>query len=134
MTAPLGTTGQGTSVTLDGVSSCVRSVQLPTWTMEMIDAPCLDDTGFMKKIPADLIDGGSVSVTSTFGTDGTMATPSDTQITISVVMPGVDGAAGATLSGTGCISECTGPSAEIGTLMEQTVTFTFDGEVGPTFT
>lgn len=130
-----GLTGQGTTVALTtgGSVACVRSITLPTWSMEAIDASCLSDTGFMKKIAADLTDGGTVQVTAVFEAVDTPFAPDGVQDTITVTLPSA-GATGGVLSGTGFISECTLPSVEIGGLLEQSFTFTFDGETGPTYT
>lgn len=139
-----GTTGQGTTVALTagGSVACVRSVTLPTFSMEAIDASCLSDTGFMKKIAADLVDAGSVQVTAVFGATGSAIIPDGVSDTITIVLPappidtdnGETSSTGGTLTGTGFVSEATLPSIEIGGLLEQTFTFTFDGDVGPTYT
>lgn len=129
----LGTTGQGTTVSLSGGSACVRSLTLPTWSMDSIDASCLSDTGYMKKIAADLVDAGTVQVTSVFGLEGTPVVPDGTEETITITLPSA-GTTGGILTGSGFISECTLPSIEIGGLLEQTITFTFDGVTGPTWT
>ena len=130
-----GFTGQGTTVALTtgGSVSCVRSLTLPTWSMESIDASCLSDTGFMKKIAADLVDAGTVQVTAVFEPTDEPYTPDGVQDTITITLP-TAGATGGILTGTGFISEATLPSVEIGGLLEQTFTFTFDGETGPTYT
>ena len=133
----IGTTGQGTTVSMTGGGStaCVRSVTLPTWSMESIDASCLSDEGFMKKIAADLCDAGSVQVTSVFPVDGSASEPSGDEDTITITLPAVSSTGtGGILTGTGFISEVTLPSIEIGGLLEQTITFTFDGVTGPAFT
>ena len=125
-----GFTGQGTTVTLTsgGEVGCVRSITLPTWSMDSIDASCLSDTGFMKKIKADLIDAGTVQVTAVFELGDTEFTVGSSD-TLNIVLPD-----GGILAGTGFISECTLPSIEIGGLLEQTFTFTFDGQTGPGYT
>ncbi len=137
MSLPIGTTGQGTTVTLTagGSVACVRSITLPTWSMDSIDASCLSDIGFAKKIAGDLTDAGTVQVTSVMPLGSGMASPTGDQDTITITLPGAgqDGAGGASLTGTGFVSEVTGPNIEIGGLLEQTITFTFDGMVGPTF-
>lgn len=130
-----GTTGQGTTVALTtgGSVACVRSLTLPTWTMDSIDASCLSDTGFMKKIAADLVDAGSVQVTAVFGLEDEPFTVDGVTDTITITLPSA-GTTGGILTGTGWVSEVTLPSVEIGSLLEQTFTFTFDGETGPTYT
>ena len=130
-----GFTGQGTTVALTtgGSVACVRSLTLPTWSMDSIDASCLSDTGYMKKIAADLVDAGTIQVTAVFEPTDTPFTPDGVSDTITITLPSA-GATGGILTGTGFISECTLPSVEIGGLLEQSFTFTFDGETGPTFT
>ena len=130
-----GFTGQGTTVALTtgGSVACVRSLTLPTWSMDSIDASCLSDTGYMKKIAADLVDAGTVQVTAVFEPTDSPFTPDGVSDTITITLPSA-GATGGILTGTGFISECTLPSVEIGGLLEQTFTFTFDGETGPTYT
>ncbi len=130
-----GFTGQGTTVafTTAGSVSCVRSITLPTWSMDSIDASCLSDTGFMKKIAADLVDAGTVQLTVVFEPNDEPYAPDGSQDTVTVTLPSA-GSTGGILTGTGFISECTLPSVEIGGLLEQTITFTFDGETGPTYT
>ena len=130
-----GLTGQGTTVALTngGAVACVRSLTLPTWSMDAIDASCLSDTGFMKKISADLVDGGSVEVVAVFEATDSPFTPDGVQDTITVTLPDA-GTTGGILAGTGFISDCTLPSVEIGGLLVQSFTFTFDGETGPTYT
>jgi hypothetical protein len=101
--------------------------------MDSIDSSCLADTGFMKKIAADLVDAGTVQVTTVFEPTDAPNTPTGAQDTITITLP-TAGASGGILTGSGFISEATLPSVEIGGLLEQTFTFTFDGETGPTFT
>ncbi len=130
-----GLTGQGTTVALTngGTVACIRSLTLPTWSMDAIDASCLSDTGFMKKIAADLVDGGNVQCTVVFEAADEPFTPDGSSDTITVTLPSA-GSTGGILTGTGFVSECTLPSMEIGGLLEQSFTFTFDGETGPTYT
>ncbi len=130
-----GLTGQGTTVALTtgGSVACVRSLTLPTWSMDSIDASCISDTGFMKKIAADLVDAGTVQVTAVFEADDDVFAPTGDQDTITITLPNA-GTTSGILTGTGFVSECTLPSMEIGGLLEQSFTFTFDGETGPTYT
>lgn len=130
-----GLTGQGTTVALTagGSVACIRSLTLPTWSMDAIDASCLSDTGFMKKIAADLVDGGNVQCTVVFEAVDEPFTPDGSQDTITITLP-TAGATSGILTGTGFVSEATLPSMEIGGLLEQSFTFTFDGETGPAYT
>ena len=103
-----GMTGQGTTVTFSGagVSACVRSIQLPTWSMEAIDSSCLSDTGFGKKIAGDLVDAGTVQVTVTWVGDA-FAVPDGTLEEMVITFPALGDGAGnsGSLKGSGFVSE-----------------------------
>lgn len=122
-----GQTGQGSTVSFASSVACVRSVTLPTFSMDAIDASCLSDTGFMKKISADLADAGEVQVVAAY--DGSVGVIDGVQDTITITFPDTG-----SLSGTGFISSIDHGSLETGGLMETTTTFTFDGDTGPTYT
>ena len=132
-----GTTGQGTTVafTTLGAVACLRSLTLPEWSMESIDASCLSDTGFMKKIAGDLVDAGEVSMTVVFELTDNLEQfiPDGVQDTITITFP-TAGATSGILTGTGYITSVTAPDMQINQLLEQTITFTFDGETGPAYT
>jgi len=131
---------QGTTVTLTtgGAVGCVRSVSLPEFSLEAIDASCLEDSvgGFMKKLSGGLIDAGEVQVT--YVSVGAPDVPDGSQDTLTIVVPAVVAASsngtqsGYTITGTGFISSASGGSLEINGLMENSLTFVFDGETGPT--
>ncbi len=131
---------QGTTVTLTtgGAVGCVRSVSLPEFSLEAIDASCLEDSvgGFMKKLSGGLIDAGEVQVT--YVSVGAPDVPDGSQDTLTIVVPAVVAAssngtqAGYTITGTGFISSASGGSLEINGLMENSLTFVFDGDTGPT--
>ena len=128
-----GQTGQGATITLTGIgaSTCVRSVTLPNFTMETLDVSCITDTLFAKKAPTDLVDAGEVEITVLY--DGSLTIPNGDQETLTVTIPPKDtNGTATTISGTGFVSGATGGTAAIGQLMEQTLTFVFDGDVGPT--
>ena len=122
-----GQTGQGSTVTIASAVGCVRSVTLPTFSMDSIDASCLSDTGFMKKISADLSDAGEVQIVAAYGGASQELTGEQETITITF-------GDGGSLSGTGFISAVDHGSLETGGLMEITTTFTFDGDTGPAYT
>ena len=131
---------QGTTVTLTtgGAVGCVRSVSLPEFSLEAIDASCLEDSvgGFMKKLSGGLIDAGEVQVT--YVSVGAPDVPDGSQDTLTIVVPAVVAASsngtqsGYTITGTGFISSASGGSLEINGLMENSFTFVFDGDTGPT--
>ena len=135
MALPQAMTGQGATVSISGGGGgCLKSLQLPTMSVEAIDASCLSDTGFAKKVANDLVDAGSVQCTFFIPPGGNMSVPDPVQQTITVTLPAgpESGASGATLTGDGFISEVSGPSINVGEIVEQTITFTFDGTTGPT--
>lgn len=131
---------QGTTVTLTagGAVGCVRSVSLPEFSIESIDASCLNDSmgSFMKKLSGGLVDAGEVQVT--FVSVGVPTIPDGDQDTITIVVPATAGSndngthSGYTLTGTGFVSSSSGGSLEINGLMEHSLTFVFDGDTGPT--
>ena len=130
---------QGTTVTLTtgGAIGCVRSVSLPEFSLEAIDASCLTDTagGFMKKLSGGLIDGGEVQVT--YVSTGAPVSPDGSQDTLTIAVPAAAAGSsngtqsGYTISGTGFVSSASGGSLEINGLMENSFTFVFDGDTGP---
>lgn len=131
---------QGTTVTLTtgGAVGCVRSVSLPEFSLEAIDASCLEDSagGFMKKLSGGLIDAGEVQVT--YVSVDAPDVPDGAQDTLTIVVPAAAAGssngtqAGYTVTGTGFISSASGGSLEINGLMENSFTFVFDGDTGPT--
>jgi hypothetical protein len=130
---------QGTTVTmtLTGAIGCVRSVSLPEFSLEAIDASCLNDAagGFMKKLSGGLVDAGEVQVT--FVSTGSFVIPDGQTDTLTITVPTVPTTnsngthSGYTLTGSGFVSSSSGGSLEINGLMEHTVTFVFDGATGP---
>jgi len=131
---------QGTTVTLTagGAIGCVRSVSLPEFSLEAIDASCLEDPagGFMKKLSGGLVDAGEVQVT--FVSVGAPTIPDGVQDTLTITVPAASASSsngtqvGYTIAGTGFISSSSGGSLEINGLMENSLTFVFDGGTGPT--
>lgn len=134
----VGTTGQGSTVALTtgGSVTNVRSLQLPDWVMEAIDASCITDSGFAQKVAGDLVDGGEVVVTVLFERTSSLYAPSSTEDTLTITFPLPTGGTpvAATLVGTGFVSKCSLPKMDVNGLLEQTFTFVFNGATGPTFT
>jgi hypothetical protein len=81
---------------------------------------------------------GQLYVQVTAVSTGSPIDPDGSQDTITIVVPAaVAGSSngtqsGYTLSGTGFVSSSSGGSLEINGLMENSFTFVFDGETGPT--
>ncbi len=146
----LGDTGQGAVVIIKDATNCSasdpaicigcpRSIQLPELTMEAIDTTCLDDTGFMRRIPADVSDPGTIEATYIFdaGKAGPNALFADgEQLCITIIFPASRDSttSPATFTGTGFISSLGLPSMESSTLMELSLTIQLDGGTGPVLT
>ena len=142
-----GATSQGTTVafTTIGTIACVRSISLPEFSLEAIEASCLSSSGantppgtgvvaeFTKKLPGQLVDAGEISITMVFALDDEPEIPNGLIDTITVTLPSA-GSSGGILTGTGFVSSCQMPSLEPNGLLEQTITFVFDGGTGPTYT
>ena len=135
--AYVGDTGQGATVTFEttAMTGCVRSLALPEWVMEAVDASCLADTGFTKKIPGDLTDAGEAQIVSVFAaTEAPPTTGVVEELTITFPIGDPTNTVAATLVGTGFISTTGLPSMATNELMELNITFTYDGDTGPAFT
>lgn len=142
-----GATSQGTTVafTTIGTIACVRSISLPEFSLEAIEASCLSSSGannppgtgvvaeFTKKLPGQLVDAGEISITMVFALDDEPEIPNGLIDTVTVTLPSA-GSTGGILTGTGFVSSCQMPSLEPNGLLEQTITFVFDGGTGPTYT
>jgi hypothetical protein len=156
-----GATGQSTTVAFAdiGTIACVRSISLPEFSIESIDASCIapsapalpnrppiDDDGlsptqdlndiiaeYSKKIPGQLVEAGEIQITMVFALTDHPHIPNGLVDTITITLPNA-GTTGGILTGTGFISSCQMPSIELNGLLEQTITFVFDGNTGPTYT
>lgn len=133
----VGDTGQGATVVFEttGLVGCPRSLQLPEWVMEAIEATCLADTGFTKKIPGDITDAGESAIVAVF--DASLVLPVNGVVetfTITFPIGNPSNTVAATLAGTGFLSTVGLPNMATNELMELNLTFTFDGDTGPAFT
>lgn len=137
--AYIGMTGQGITVaftTLSGGVGCARSIQLPEWVRDAIDASCLSTTDWMQFIPADLSDPGEVEITAVFDPDLTLPDPGDLD-DLTITFPAKPGSAvQATLEGNGFFSSVGFPSVTVNGLLELTIRFKLDGDTdgAPTYT
>ncbi len=139
-------TGQGATAVLSaaGIVGCVRSITLPELSQEKIDASCLATIGFMKYIPGDLTDPGECQLelifdgTYDFTLGGAASDPDgivgniDT-LTVTFGVGHETSTSGATLVGTGFITNYSLPDLSTGSLAVVNVTFAFDGDTGPAF-
>lgn len=121
-------TGLGTTISFGGTGGCVRSVTLPEFSQEAIDVSCLDSTGFMEKIKAGLADAGEVSAVCLWEDNYSPPGIGD-DVSVTITLPD-----GAIFAGSGWVSGVSFGSAEVGSVIECTITVTFDGETGPTLT
>lgn len=134
--AYVGDTGQGAAVTLDttGAVGCARSIQLPEWVMEKVDATCLETTDFMRYVPADLSDPGEAVIEAIFAATNDVPKPGTIEdITITFPIGDPTNTVAATLTGSGFISTTAMPNMATSELMVLTITFAFDGDTGPAY-
>ena len=134
--AYVGDTGQGATLSLPttGAIGCVRTLQLPSFSMQKIDASCLDTTGFMRYIPGDLTDPGELVVTAVFDATNTLPVNGVIETAVVTLPIGTSGnTTAATLTGSGFVYVHVLPSLSINNLMELQLTFAFDGDTGPTW-
>lgn len=134
--AYVGMTGQGATVVLSttGDVGCIRSIELPEWAQEKIDASCLDTTGFKRFIAGDLTDPGQVELTAVFDPSINIPTPGVAEdITITFPIGDPANATNATLTGSGFVMSVSQPSLQIDELLELSLTFCFDGDTGPAY-
>lgn len=137
--AYVGMTGQGSTAvfSVTGAVGCIRSIQLPEWAQEKIDASCLDTTGFKQYIAGDLTDPGQVQITAVFDPSLAIPTPGVTEdLTITLPIGNPTNTTNATLVGSGFIMSTTAPNIAIDGLLELTITFCYDGDAAspPTYT
>lgn len=143
----LGDTGQGATIIITDASNtsvqpcmgCPKSIQLPELSMESIDTTCLDSTGFMRRIPADVSDPGVVEATFIF--DAAKSGPTQLfvdgqQLDITIIFPESRDTttSPSSFNATGFVSSLGLPSMESSTLMELTLSIQLDGATGPTLT
>ncbi len=139
----VGMTGQGATVNLSvtGAIGCIRSIKLPEWTQEKVDASCLNTTGFKRYIAGDLTEPGQVEMTAVFDPANGVPDPSAGELgaeeTITVTFPVAnEGGDAAVLTGKGFLMSVGLPSMEVDNLLEVNFTFCFNGDEDnpPTFT
>ena len=128
--------GEGATATFPGISSaCARSISISGFSVDKIDATCLDSSNFKEYVPSFLKEPGEVSATFRF--DGALPIASVGEPGSATISFGLlDGeTTAASLSGSGFLTEVSTSEINGTSLVEMTVTFAFDG-VGtePSFT
>lgn len=134
--AYLGDTGQGAALTLGttGAVGAVRSIKMPTWAMEKIDASDLTTTSFRKYVPGDLTDPGDITVEVIFNATIAIPTPGTVEtVTLTLPIGQSANADAGDLSGTAFITSVDMPNLAINELMTMTLVVSFDGDTGPTW-
>jgi len=140
--AYLGDTGQGALFTMAALSlqSRVKSIQLPEFAQEKIDATSLLTNGFMEYISGDVVDPGEITLELIFDPQddfdaltrmGGCGEALEIEFPKSPCRTGATTAA--TLAGTGFVINMAMPNLAINELMIITLTIAFDGETGPTY-
>lgn len=141
----LGDTGQGALFTMVGLSlvSRVKSIQLPEFTQEKIDATSLNTSGFMQYIAGDVIDPGEMTLELIFDPEddltpltvmGGCGEEVEVEFPKSPCRDTTIGVNAATLAGTAIITSVAFPNLAVNELMMVTLTVAFDGGTGPTYT
>ncbi len=128
--------GEGATASFPGISSaCARSISISGFSVDKIDATCLDSSNFKEYVPSFLKEPGEVSATFRFAGDLPIASVGEPgSATISFGL--LDGeTTAASLSGSGFLTDVSTSEINGTSLVEMTVTFAFDG-VGtePSFT
>lgn len=139
-------TGAGATITFSSTTFAakIRSIQLPTWTVDDLEKSTLDTTAYKEFVPSDLVDPGEVSVTCLFPTSLTLPTVAATVTeTCTITFPlrkvastttTSNETTAANIAGSGYFKSFQFPNLQLGNLQEATFVFKFDGDTGPTFT
>lgn len=128
--------GKGATFSAPGVTSaCARSISISGFSVDKIDATCLDSSNFKEYVPSFLKEPGEVSATFRF--DGTLPLASVGDVGTATISFGLlDGeTTAASVTGSGFITDVSTSEINGSSLIEMTVSFAFDG-VGtePAFT
>lgn len=118
--------GSGTTVSGLGLTTLVRKVTGPTWTLNGFSTVDLATTDFETQKKVTLANPGQV-VVEVYHTGAAMTLGSTGTFTITYPSAG-------SIAGTGWVSDIKWTDAENGVAMVSTYTITFDGYTGPAFT
>lgn len=130
-------TGNGATLTRSGLTVDIVSIQLSSQSIGTIDTSLLATTGFMQKIAEDLADAGTVTVEYNFDAEesgdfqATGGAAVSTTITLPITNSG--NTTNATIIGTAILTDFQPPSFANNELQRASVTLTWDGVTGPTF-
>ena len=130
-----GDTGNGATVTRSGFSGDIISISFGNQTLEALDKSTLGDSTFMKKLAASLADAGAVTLEIL--SDAAVALPAlgGAGITTTFTWPLQTGeTTAANIAGTAFVTDRKYPDFQNNVVQNSSITFTWDGETGPTFT
>lgn len=139
----LGDTGQGALFTMTGLNlvSRVKSIKLPEFVQEKLDATSLNTSGFMEYVAGDTIDPGEITLELIFDPLDDIGQPimggcgEEVEITFPRSPCRESGVStnAAQMIGTGFVTNVDWPNLAINELMIATVTIAFDGGTGPAY-
>lgn len=132
-------TGHGAAITF-GTSSYAfnwTAINIGDKTREAVDITHLGTSTNMRKMVGDLQDAGSVTVEFQFDTLATNAPANSSAaetVTITFPLAASGQSVAATYAGTGMITNVKFPDLQTGTVQTGSMTVTWDGGTGPTWT
>tara|TARA_Y100001973_G_C5204536_1_gene340462 strand:+ start:307 stop:702 length:396 start_codon:yes stop_codon:yes gene_type:complete len=124
-------TGTGATVSFGGALANLLSISSAEMEREALDASDLSTTGYMKKIPAGLVDAGEVEVEMYYS--GSIVDITGDADTLTVTFPAIGGGDAKALTGTAFCTSIGYPEAVNDDIMVTTATFTWDGDTAPAF-
>lgn len=135
-------TGNGATIafSITGITLRAYDMEIGEQTIAVLDKTVLTDTGFIRKMPGDLVDPGDVEVNYEYNPNSIpplgYATPStQTYDVVTITYPVQPGQTnGATLVGTAFISTRGGPRLANNEIMKGKIKITWNGDTGPTYT
>jgi hypothetical protein len=132
-------TGHGATVTFGTTSWSGKLMGIPTnlsFTRPRVETTYLGTSTNRTYMPGDLNELGEITLDVMFESAvglPAIGTVAET-ITITFPLPGGGAATAANIAGTGFITATSFPPLQTGALQQGSITFTFDGGTGPTFT
>lgn len=132
-------TGNGTTVALSvsTVSTCVTSIELPSFAIEDLETSCLDTTNYKTFQASDLSDPGEITINFLFNptSDTLLARGVAEVITVTWPIHTTGNTTNATFVADGYIREVNLPTLQNGELQEASLVFKLNGEdTEPAFT
>ena len=129
-------TGNGATVTLSATSFSPSYISLGGFdlTREALDDTSLTNSSYMSKVPADLVDIGSMRCEYFYVPGSSDAQPPIIGTNSSAQTLTITYGTSETIAGTGFITSSTIPQIINGELMRGTLEWQWDGKTGPTFT